>query len=325
MNDQRTAILLATYNGAAHLDEQLESLACQDHPVIDVYASDDRSSDGTLDILRRHADRWRKGRFEIIRREAGNAGSPHTGTSKFSHGLSGSNANFMSLVRNTQIDAAWYAFCDQDDIWRPSKLSKAIAWLEHQPAAVPAMHCSRTLIIEEGGKPLRPSLRFARPPSFQNAIIQNIAAGNTIVMNHAAIEALRQHTRDGAFVSHDWWAYQLVTALGGKVHYDATPLTLYRQHQRNLIGENASWRARMTRLRMVMANRFRDWNETNLRGLSLIRHLMPPENRRVLDDLVALHEAGLLRRPLLLAQSGIHRQTILGQVSLFLAAIMDKV
>ena len=45
------AILLATRNGAAFLDEQLQSLAQQTHPAIDIWASDDGSTDATLDIL----------------------------------------------------------------------------------------------------------------------------------------------------------------------------------------------------------------------------------------------------------------------------------
>lgn len=321
---QKVAVLLAAYNGAPYLKEQFASLAGQDFPAIDIWLSDDGSSDDTLEIAARAAKNWSKGRFEIIRRDAKPLETSGNGID-FGQALSRSNANFLSLIRNEAIEADYYAFCDQDDVWEPAKLSRAIAWLADQPEDAPAMHCSRTRIIDASGQLGGLSILFPKTPGFHNAIIQNIAAGNTIVMNRAAMNALRAHTIDGHFVSHDWWAYILVTALGGKVKYDMKPLTRYRQHDGNLVGENASWRARMTRFKLVLNGRFRQWNDINLKALQEIRHLLPRQNRQVLDEFIALRQGNFFLRPFRIFRIGIFRQTLAGQLSFLMASLAGKI
>ena len=316
--------MLATFNGQRFLGEQLDSLAGQDHPSIDVWLSDDSSSDDTLAIARQAAKGWSKGNFEIIQRNVAPIAAGTNGID-LEQALARSNGNFLSLMLNGSINAEYYAFCDQDDVWESSKLSRAVAWLEQQPEGVPAMHCSRTRIIDEAGRLHGLSILFSKTPGFRNAIIQNIAAGNTIVMNRAAMLELRKHTIAGQFVSHDWWVYILVTALGGKVKYDEEPLTRYRQHGANLVGENASWRARMVRFKLVLTGRFRQWNDVNLAALRKISHLLPAENRRILDEFCALRQGVSLLRPLRILRTGIFRQTFAGQLSFLAASLMGKI
>lgn len=321
---RKVAVLLAAYNGGQYLQDQLASLASQSYPAIDVWLSDDGSTDNTIAIADKAARRWSKGNFAIIRRNS-ELSLPCGRGGDVDLLLARCKANFLSLILNDAIDAEYFAFCDQDDIWEPTKLSRAVAWLNDQPEDLPAMHCSRTRIIDDAGRERGLSLRFSRPPGFRNAIVQNIAAGNTIVMNRAAMTALRQHSVDGQFVSHDWWAYILVTALGGRVRYDEEPLTQYRQHSGNLIGENASWRARMMRLKLVLRSRFRSWNETNLKALQRVRHLLPAENCQVLDEFSALRKSTFFLRPYRIMRAGIFRQTFPGQLSFLAASLMGKI
>ena len=110
-----TAILLATRNGAAFLDEQLASIAGQSVEAIDVWVSDDGSTDATPALLAAWRERWSKGRFEVLE-------GPQKGFSE----------NFRSLITNPGIAADYYAFCDQDDIWEHDKLARAIRWIEAQ-------------------------------------------------------------------------------------------------------------------------------------------------------------------------------------------------
>jgi hypothetical protein len=73
-------------------------------------------------------------------------------------------------------------------------------------------------VIEAGGAPIGFSPLFVRAPTFQNALVQNIGGGNTMVFNRAARLALRATRADVALVSHDWWTYQVVTGIGGTAH-----------------------------------------------------------------------------------------------------------
>ena len=57
---------MGTKNGTAYLDAQLVSLATQAHGRIDIWVSDDGSTDETLTILKQWRGRWTKGRFEVL-------------------------------------------------------------------------------------------------------------------------------------------------------------------------------------------------------------------------------------------------------------------
>jgi hypothetical protein len=47
-------------------------------------------------------------------------------------------ANFLSLACRDNLASDYYAFRDQDDIWEPDYLGRAIGFLERTGAAAPA-------------------------------------------------------------------------------------------------------------------------------------------------------------------------------------------
>lgn len=306
-NRPRVAILMATMQGQRFLAEQLNSIATQSHPLWVVYASDDGSDDFTHDILQYYQSHWGEQRVVI-----------HEGPAE------GSTANFLSLTCRADIDADYFAYADQDDIWESDKLERAVRWLQTVPPEVPALYGSRTQLVDARNQHLGYSLLFEREPSFRNALVQNIAGGNTMVFNRAARRLLREAGENVRAVTHDWWAYMVVTGCGGRVHYDPTPTLRYRQHENNLVGSNQGWAARMTRLRLLLQGRFRRWNEANIDSLQAIRHLLTEENRALLDAFVALREASPLARVALLQHSGLYRQTVMGNGALFAAALIKR-
>lgn len=71
-------------------------------------------------------------------------------------------------------------------------------------------------------------------PSFQNALVENIATGATVVINKVARDLIL--TKLPSFcIMHDWWSYLVVAAFGNIV-YDEKPLIKYRQHGSNVVG-----------------------------------------------------------------------------------------
>ena len=114
------------------------------------------------------------------------------------------------------------------------------------------------------------SILFRRRPSFENALVQSLAGGNTMVFNCAA-KRLLEKAGSLDIVAHDWWTYKLTTAAGGFVVYDPEPSVEYRQHGQNLIGSNSSIFAKIQRIRMLLSNRFRDWNDNQHRCTGLLQ------------------------------------------------------
>lgn len=300
------AVLMATYNGAEFLDEQLRSLERQAHASIDIHVSDDGSRDGTLEILAAWRKRWSKGRFVVC-------GGPGRGFSE----------NFRSLIVNTEGEADYFAFCDQDDVWEDEKLSRAIAWIG-APSDTPKLFCSRTRIVSERGEPLGLSQNFRREPSFRNALVQSIAGGNTMVLNRSARELVATASARSSFVSHDWWAYMLVTGAGGKVCFSPEPLVRYRQHPNNLVGSQNSLKGQLSRLERLGRGEFLRWADINIAGLRDNSHLLTPEARDVFLRFRAARDGSLVRRLRGLRSSGVYRQTLLGNVALYLAASFGR-
>lgn len=305
---QHIAILLSTYNGERFLEDQLNSLITQSHSNWTIYASDDGSTDHTLAILEKYQIRLGADRLVIL-------AGPRQGFAK----------NFLSMAKNANIQADYFAFCDQDDIWRPERLSTAIATLQSIPSNQPALFCSRTRLIDEDGRPIGLSPLFSKPTSFKNAIVQSIAGGNTMLFNHRARELLTNTSTEQTIISHDWWLYMVVSGCGGHVYYSSQPLVDYRQHGNNLIGSNSSFRDRLVRIGRMLRGTFREWNESNLIGLCAFREHLTPESLKAFEQFQECRHTNLVRRLILINACGLYRQTTAGQLGLFIATVFKRI
>lgn len=304
----RVAILLCTYHGESYLEEQLNSIGEQTHTNWEVWASDDCSSDNTLNILQSYSEKWPAGKLKVC-----------CGPAK------GFVANFFSLIHKPCISADYYAYSDQDDIWEPDKLQRAVEWLKTIPENTPALYCSRTRLVDAQNNEIGLSPQFSMPPSFANSLMQNIGGGNTMVFNNASRELLREVGEDTKVVIHDWWTYIVVTGCGGKVFYDSYPSLRYRQHNGNQVGMNATWKARRKRISMLWQGRFSEWTDCNIAALRQLRHRLTPENQATLDRFANARHMWLIPRLIHLKRSGIYRQTIFGNLGLLAAALFRKI
>ncbi|MDX2346887.1 MAG: glycosyltransferase family 2 protein [Legionella sp.] len=299
-NKQHVTILLATYNGERHIKEQLNSITKQTHPYITTIASDDGSTDKTLDILQDYSIKTHKG--------------PEQGFA----------ANFFNLIEQADKTSDYYAFCDQDDVWDPNKIERAVNWFATINPHTAALYCTRTLLVDEQLNPLGHSPLFKKTPHFLNALVQNVGGGNTMVFNQAACKLICQTGKHHDLFAHDWWAYLLISGAGGPVFYDPTPSLRYRQHQGNLIGNNLSWRARYGRIRMLFQGNLKAWITQNNKNLLAVSHLLTPEHRQQLETFELSRHRGLFRRVFSILRLGIHRQTKLTQIGLLVGTVFNK-
>ena len=215
-------ILLASYNGARFLPDQLASLSAQTHRDWRLTWRDDGSTDDCAAILDRFGGLRLPGDARL-----------------------GVTAGFAALLAARDRDAAAYAFCDQDDVWLPGKLESGLALL----ADGPAMVCGRLTLVDAALRPLGLSPAPRRPACFGDALVENRATGCTVLLNQAAA-ALMDAPWPPGVVMHDWWAMLCVLAAGGAVAYQAEPQILYRQHGGNVVGIQAG----VVSLKMLMAS-----------------------------------------------------------------------
>lgn len=180
----------------------------------------------------------------------------------------GASASYFDLLAGAD-SGGLVAFCDQDDVWLPGKLSRAASCIDAQPADRPVLYCSRQVVVDADLGPIGVSRAVRRGPSFNNALVENIAAGCTVVINEAA-RALLVSRLPGEVVMHDSWAY-LVIAAFGRVIFDEEPHILYRQHAGNAVGEaRRAWSGSTGRVGRLLR---RDYQSALLRqALAFERH-----------------------------------------------------
>lgn len=307
-NAAKIAILLCTHNGEKFLAEQLESICNQTHSNWQIWVSDDGSDDKTLDILLSFQSLHGKERLIII-----------SGPEK------GFVSNFLSLACNKSIHADYYAFADQDDVWELDKLERALRWLESIPQNPPVLYCSRTRLVDANNVDIGFSPIFVKTPSFANALLQNIAGGNTMVFNNAARALLMHAGNVVPVVAHDWWTYLVITGCGGHICYDSHASVRYRQHGGNLIGSSAHWSSRFGRLRGLMQGQLREWTERNLSALKLLDNKLTIKNRLILKNFIKARDSNIISRVKSFKQSGVYKQTLLGNLGLIFAIIFKKI
>lgn len=296
---QLVRILLATCNGAPHLAEQLDSYLVQDHADWALWVSDDHSTDGTWEILEGFAARHPGREIRLMR-------GPGRGAA----------ANFLHLLTHPDLPPGPVTLSDQDDVWLPHRISRALAAVSEGDG--PVLYGSTTIETAPDLTPLPRQKGPLPPPSFANALVQNIVAGNTATLNAAALAALR---RGGAaeVPYHDWWLYLRLSGVGARVVIDNDPLLLYRQHPGAVIGAHTGLRASLGRLGTLASGQYRDWIRANLTAL-----LAHPE------DLCPAHAAAaralrdLPNRRAALSKSGARRSSVNGQRLLRLLAMLGR-
>lgn len=299
-------VLLAVYNGARHLPAQLASIAAQTGVPWRLIASDDGSTDASVALLEAFAE-GHPGRVTVMR-------GP-------SHGFAG---NFRALLARAPAGLA-AAFCDQDDVWYPDKLARAAAMLA--PVEGPGLYAARSRLVDDSLNPIDLSRGLLRPAGFANALVQNIASGNTMVLNPAAVALLQAASAEaGPVPMHDWWAYQVITGTGGAVVFDDRPVLDYRQHSHNQIGAGRGLAALRRRGSRVIDG------SAGSQFLAQAQALLPSAHRftareraRLRVFLRAMADTDPARRTRLLRRAGVYRQGRRADALFWAAVAMGRI
>ncbi len=302
----RITILLCTFNGAAYLDAQLQSYLAQTHQAWDLWISDDGSSDGTRAILKRFRRDNRIGRdIRILE-------GPRQG----------STANFMTLLCHPDLPSGPVALSDQDDVWLPQKLTRALAALE-QVGSV-ALYGAQSLHTDQFLRVTGQSAPMPRAPSFGNALVQNIVSGHSATLSADAMQLVRRAGVPQGVPHHDWWLYQLISGAGGTVVIDSEAVLLYRQHNTNVMGAHRGLPAHIHRVKMVIERHFGAWLTANVAALTRVDHLLSASNKTALAQLRAHPRHHGLRRAIAFARCGIKRQSRAATAFVYFAVMLGR-
>ena len=206
------SIILATYNGATYLKEQLDSIFAQTYPNIEVVAVDDGSTDETVGILRAYAARRPENMKVFV------------------------NASNLGFIRNfdkgcSLCSGELIALCDQDDYWYPEKIAKKVAALGDHAL----IYCNSRL-CDEHLQPIGRNISDLVPfQSFYDPLQLSVICR---MYGHAILFTRKLFTTAHPFlevIPPDWWLPYLATYQGG-AKYLPEILVDYRQHASNVTG-----------------------------------------------------------------------------------------
>lgn len=155
-------------------------------------------------------------------------------------------------------------------------------------------------------------------------MVQSIAGGNTMVMNNVTRDILHKAGMVDV-ISHDWWAYLVVTAFDGIVVYDNEAHVRYRQHSKNLMGSNTGFTQKIYRLKGLCNGEFSIWIDRNLLALNNLYYSMPEKQKQIITEFKRVRCSGLIKRIWGLKKLKLYRQTISGNIGLYLAFIFGKI
>ena len=226
MREKPIEILMATYNGAPYLHEQIDSILRQTDGDWHLTISDDGSTDGTDAIIdgyvRRYPDRMRR---VVSGRRFG-----------------GACLHFLWLT--AQCDADCMAFSDQDDVWYDGKLAALRRGMwdaqAERGSGTPVLVFSDQTVTDDHLRTLSPSLMRYQKQHFahfdyRSILMQNVVTGGAMMINRALAELALRCADASQIVMHDWWMAAVAARFGEIVYIDEA-LGAYRQHGDNSVG-----------------------------------------------------------------------------------------
>lgn len=213
----RISIAMTTYNGAAYLQEQLNSLLAQAVAPFELQVGDDGSTDATQAIVERFS-----------------ASAPFPVTFVRNERRLGFGENFIQTAR--RCSGEWIAFCDQDDVWHPGKLKWAEERIESGPSDLMLLAHNATVVDQSlhGGRRLYDYPRRETVTSRLNLPPEWYCTGFTQVFRADLVRSVPSSKRV-SFPwhrhrdAHDVWIALLANCTGSILRSDRE-LASYRRH-----------------------------------------------------------------------------------------------
>ena len=232
-------ILIASFNGAKYLPEQLNSIYAQIDVNVDIWFSDDGSNDQSENILKAF-------------------GCKNLNTQRKKH--SSACDNFLFLIRNAQLEQYDYIFLsDQDDIWLPNKLTRAINQINHHRSDC---YSGSYYIFEEERRKItyrNKSFNYTGCEHF----FRSPGPGFTYGFTNKAFSQIQHKLKTldvlhNKYRWHDWLVYAIAMELKLKWIIDQEPHALYRQHQQNDTGQNTTIKGLIYRINFLFSGQYRN-------------------------------------------------------------------
>lgn len=215
----RVAVVMATYNGQTFLAEQVESIYQQIGVYTTLFVYDDCSTDSTPHLLNHLASKYRtQGWHMHVTFGAQNVGFP---------------TSFFTALASAPNSFDYYAYADQDDVWKNDKLLTAVNALREVNTNA---YSSNTHLYFEPTTAVDEHLEylFERKLNKLNLTVQSFfvrarVAAHTMVFNTVLKREIEAMGQCHCGFSHGWLALLIVTCSKGEMLVGNSSHTLHRR------------------------------------------------------------------------------------------------
>lgn len=274
----RVAVLMSTFNGEKYLNEQIDSILFQEDVNLTLYIRDDGSTDKTIEII----NEYLKKTSSVILTKGNNIGVGNS---------------FMQLVYDVPNEYDFYAFSDQDDVWLPGKLKRAIEIISAYRK--PILYSSNQTLVDKNLEYL--GMRYSQKPDtgYLQILCKNKISGCTMVWNNTLNKLLQSKNRRPTSTLlqnriHDVWV-AMVAAIVGDIYFDMKSYIQYRQHENNVVG------AKQKNICNDIATKFKKVLKSSERNgrSSLAKEICNKYGELITDQIILKHSALYKKRDLL--------------------------
>lgn len=232
----KVCVLMAAYNGAEYLKEQLDSILEQSDVDVSLYISLDLSTDDSLSIISSYVSKYDNVYLDNYGERYGSAG-----------------ANFFKLLASTDFSGFDYiSLADQDDVWLSNKLSYSISSLVK--TGDDGFSCN----VIAFWKNKKQKLIVKSSPQVQyDYLFESAGPGCTFVLTYGLATFIQSYLKENqkfdSIWMHDWLCYSIARSNRFTWHIDDKPLMYYRQHDGNVVGANGGISAFYSRAKVILA------------------------------------------------------------------------
>lgn len=299
----RISIAMATYNGAAHIQQQLESFLSQTYPPDEVVVCDDCSTDETIEIL------------ESFRESA-----PFTVAIHRNEKNLGYTKNFEKALQNCSGELIFLS--DQDDVWFPNKVERVTDVFLAHPDKLLVIHDGELVdenLVSHGATKLRQIKKgYGTDKSFVTGALTAIRSSFLPYIIPIPL----------GIIGHDRWIHNLARLVKTRIVIDQA-LQLIRRHSSNTSTWVASsvhriswWDVLRSQLETPAANgylerlRMNEASQTRLRNTTNNDDLFSTEVISEAINYLIREQKALLARESLLGQKSFNRKVLSVQLLL---------
>lgn len=263
-SNMKVVVLMSTYNGEKYLKEQIDSILNQSIKNIELIIRDDGSKDSTRKILREYSEE--NDRIKVI----------------FGENI-GVEKSYRELLKYS-VEADYFAFCDQDDIWLDNKIEKAIEEM-NVIKNEPVLYYSEVKAVNNNMEIILTS-HYTGIDTLGSSFNTTPVIGCTVLFNNILKRYIEKYGIAENIIMHDLYMYRLCLAIGGHIIHDKNSYIMYRQHENNVVGISSS-----SLKKLKIYDKFKKTRRTMAKDiLELYGKYISDDNKQILNKVAKFND-----------------------------------